>query len=48
MCLAGHLLIADVIDTDQEDGMMVAHGISERLDALKNAYHGLPDFLTRC
>lgn len=45
--IAGHALIADVIDTDQEDGMMVAHGISERLDALKAAYHGLPDFLTR-
>jgi hypothetical protein len=26
--------------------MVVAHGISQRLDTLKATYHGLPDFLT--
>ena len=43
---AGHHLISQVIDTDQEEGMMVAWGISEQLDQLKLTYHGLPDFLT--
>ncbi|CAL5228160.1 g11240 [Coccomyxa viridis] len=50
-CITGdlmrcHHLISQVIDTDQEEGMMVAWGISEELDQLKLTYHGLPDFLT--
>ncbi len=40
-------MIADVIDPDQEEGMLIAAGVSDKLDALKHAYHGLPDFLTR-
>ena len=43
---AGHHLISQVIDADQEEGMMVAWGVSEELDHLKLTYHGLPDFLT--
>ena len=40
-------MVSDVIDLDQDEGMLVAAGVSERLDALKQTYHGLPDFLTR-
>lgn len=39
-------MIADVIDADQEEGMLIAAGVSEKLDGLKHTYHGLPDFLT--
>ena len=43
----GHALIGDVIDTDQEEGMLVAAGVSDTLDGLKQTYAGLPDFLTQ-
>ena len=46
MC-TGHSLIADVIDPDQEEGMLIVAGVSDKLDDLKHTYHGLPDFLTR-
>lgn len=40
-------LLSDVIDADQADeGMLVAHGVCEELDALKHSYHGLPSLLT--
>ena len=35
-----------MIDTDQEDGMIIAHGVSDVLDELKMAYAGLPSMLT--
>jgi hypothetical protein len=44
---AGHALIGDVVDTDQEEGMLVAAGVSAQLDGLKHAYRGLPDLLTQ-
>lgn len=44
---SGHALIGDVIDTDQEEGMLVAAGVSDTLDSLKRTYAGLPDFLTQ-
>ena len=47
MARAGHVLIGDVIDTDQEEGTLVAPGVSDQLDALKHTYHGLPDLLTK-
>ncbi|MEW5317629.1 MAG: hypothetical protein WDW38_008911 [Sanguina aurantia] len=41
-------LIADVIDPDQaDDGMMVAAGVCDELDALKDRYAGLPQMLTQ-
>jgi hypothetical protein len=38
-----------VIDLDQQEheGMLIAYGVSDELDALKHTYHGLPDFLTK-
>ena len=44
---AGHGLVADIIDTSQEEGSLVAPGVSLRLDQLKAAYHALPGLLTR-
>jgi hypothetical protein len=44
---AGHGLVADIIDTSQEEGSLVAPGVSPRLDELKAAYHALPGLLTR-
>ena len=44
---AGHGLVADIIDVKQEEGSLVAAGVSDRLDQLKAAYHALPGFLTR-
>ena len=46
-CGAGHGLVADIIDVQQEEGSLVAAGVSDRLDALKGAYHALPGALTR-
>ncbi len=44
---AGHGLVADIIDTSQEEGSLVAPGVSPRLDELKATYHALPGLLTR-
>ena len=43
----GRCLITDVIDQEQAaEGLMVQYGVCEQLDALKDAYHSLPDYLT--
>ena len=47
VCDAGHGLVADIIDVQQEEGSLVAAGVSDRLDQLKAAYHELPGALTR-
>ena len=45
---AGHALIADIIDFEQEDdGMMIHYNICSQLDELKLTYHGLPSLLTK-
>jgi hypothetical protein len=47
--VAGAGLVSDIIDFGQVgngDGMMVAYGVSDRLDAMKHAFNGLPDLLT--
>jgi hypothetical protein len=45
--LAGRCLITDVIDQEQAaEGLMVQYGVCDQLDALKDTYHSLPDFLT--
>ena len=45
--LTGHGLVADIIATSQEEGNLVAVGVSPRLDQLKATYHALPAVLTR-
>ncbi|KAK9821426.1 hypothetical protein WJX81_003661 [Elliptochloris bilobata] len=42
-----HGLVADIIDVNQEEGSLVAAGVSDRLDQLKAVYHALPGLLTR-
>lgn len=46
-CDAGHGLVANIIDVKQEEGSLVAAGVSDRLDQLKATYQALPGFLTR-
>ncbi len=50
MCLAGHNLIATVIDGSREaaeDGQLIRPDVSADLDDLRQAYHSLPDYLTQ-
>lgn len=49
-CLAGHNLIATVIDGSREaaeDGQLIRPDVSADLDELRQAYHSLPDYLTQ-
>ena len=46
-CDAGHGLVAEIIDVQEEEGSLVAAGVSDRLDQLKATYHALPGLLTR-